>query len=54
MNQAQGRLDDVIDSEVRKVISKNPLREAVRDSNVISQIKRNTSWQAWQAPSQQR
>ena len=43
MTQAQGRLDDVIDSEVRKVISKNPLREAVRDSNVISQIKRNTS-----------
>lgn len=41
--QAQGRLDDVLDSEVRKVISKNPLREAVRDSNVISQIKRNTS-----------
>jgi modulator of FtsH protease HflC len=43
MTQAQGRLDDVIDSEVRKVISKNPLREAVRDSNVISEIKRNTS-----------
>ncbi len=38
--QAQGRLADVIDSEVRKVISKNLLREAVRDSNVISQIKR--------------
>ena len=37
--QAQGRLDDVIDSEVRKIIAKNPLREAVRDSNVISQIK---------------
>ena len=43
MTQAQGRLDDVIDSEVRKIISKNPLREAVRDSNVISEIKRNTS-----------
>jgi membrane protease subunit HflC len=43
MTQAQGRMDDVIDSEVRKVVSKNPLREAVRDSNVISQIKRNTS-----------
>jgi membrane protease subunit HflC len=43
MTQAQGRMDDVIDSEVRKVISKNPLRESVRDSNVISQIKRNTS-----------
>jgi modulator of FtsH protease HflC len=43
MTQAQGRMDDVIDSEVRKIISKNPLRESVRDSNVISQIKRNTS-----------
>ncbi len=41
MTQAQGRLDDIIDSEVRKIISKNPLREAVRDSNVISQIKRS-------------
>ncbi|MGD0727280.1 MAG: protease modulator HflC [Spirochaetia bacterium] len=41
MTQAQGRMDDVIDSEVRKIISKNPLREAVRDSNVISQIKRS-------------
>jgi membrane protease subunit HflC len=43
MGQAQGRLDDVIDSEVRKIISKNPLREAVRDSNVISEIKRTNS-----------
>jgi len=43
MTQAQGRLDDVIDSEVRKIVSRNPLREAVRDSNVISQIKRNNS-----------
>ncbi len=40
INQAQSRLDDVIDSEVRKVIAKNPLREAVRDSNIINQIKR--------------
>jgi len=41
MTQAQARMDDVIDSEVRKIISKNPLREAVRDSNVISEIKRS-------------
>ncbi len=40
IQQAQSRLDDVIDSEVRRVIAKNPLREAVRDSNVINQIKR--------------
>ncbi len=41
ITQAHGRMDDVIDSEVRKIISKNPLREAVRDSNVISEIKRS-------------
>ena len=40
ITQAHSRLDDVIDSEVRKVIAKNPLREAVRDSNVINEIKR--------------
>jgi membrane protease subunit HflC len=38
--QAQSRLDDVVDSEVRKIIARNPLREAVRNSNVISEIKR--------------
>jgi membrane protease subunit HflC len=38
--QAHARLDDVIDSEVRKVIARNLLREAVRNSNVISEIKR--------------
>ena len=27
MTQAQGRMDDVIDSEVRKIVSRNPLRE---------------------------
>ena len=41
MVQAQGRMDDVIDSEVRKIISRSPLREAVRDSNVIREIKRS-------------
>ena len=44
MTTAQGRLDDIIDSEVRKIISKNPLSEAVRDSNVISQIKRSNTF----------
>ena len=39
--QGHARLDDVIDSEVRKIIAKNPLREAVRNSNVISEIKRS-------------
>jgi membrane protease subunit HflC len=40
MMQAHGRLGDVLDSEVRTTIAKNPLREAVRDTNVISEIKR--------------
>ena len=41
MNQALGRMDDIIDSSVRKVIALHPMREAVRDSNVISEIKRD-------------
>jgi membrane protease subunit HflC len=40
ITQAHARLDDIIDSEVRKIIARNPLREAVRNSNIISQIKR--------------
>jgi membrane protease subunit HflC len=39
ITQAQSRLDDVVDSEVRKIIARNPLREAVRNSNTISEIK---------------
>lgn len=38
--QAQSRLDDVISSDVKKVISGNKLVEAVRNSNVINQIAR--------------
>lgn len=40
ITQAQSRLDDVIDSEVRKIVSRNSLREAVRNSNVINEIQR--------------
>ncbi len=40
MSNAHGRLDDILDSTVRKIIARFPLREAVRDSNVISEIKR--------------
>jgi membrane protease subunit HflC len=40
ITQAQSRLDDVIDSEVRKIVSRNSLREAVRNSNVINKIER--------------
>ena len=38
--QAHSRLDDVIDSAVRKIISRNLLREAIRNSNVINEITR--------------
>jgi membrane protease subunit HflC len=40
VTQAHARMDDVIDSEVRKIIARNPLREAVRNSNIINEIKR--------------
>ncbi|HUZ17588.1 MAG TPA: protease modulator HflC [Spirochaetia bacterium] len=36
LEQGFGRLDDVIDSSVRTVISQNPLREAVRSSDYIN------------------
>ncbi len=37
---AQSRLDDIIDSSVRKIISRNLLREAIRNSNIINEIVR--------------
>ena len=40
MERAYSRLDDVIESSVRTVISANQIEEAVRDSNVINQINR--------------
>lgn len=45
VSQAHSRLDDVIDSSVRKVVSTEPLREAVRNSNVINEIKRTDVFQ---------
>ena len=42
---AQSRLDDVVDSAVRKIITRNLLTEAVRNSNVISTIKRSSPYQ---------
>lgn len=46
IGQAHSRLDDVIDSSVRKVVSTEPLREAVRNSNVINEITRTDVYQA--------
>jgi membrane protease subunit HflC len=46
INGAQSRLDDVIDSAVRKIVSRNSLVEAVRNSNVINEIDRPSVYQA--------
>ena len=40
ITNAHSRLDDVLDSAARKVIARNPLREAVRNTNVIREIER--------------
>ncbi len=40
MERAYSRLDDIIESAVRTVVSKNDLSEAVRDSNYINEIVR--------------
>lgn len=50
MTQAHSRLDDVIDSTVRKVISRNPLIEAVRNSNVINEIERSNVYLSESTP----
>lgn len=46
IEQAYSRLDDVIESAVRSVIARNPLEEAVRDTNVINEIEREEIIQA--------
>lgn len=38
--RAQQRLDQVIDASARRIIATHPLREAVRDSNLINKIER--------------
>lgn len=40
LEAAYSRLDDVIESAVRTVITSNQLHEAVRDSNIINEIER--------------
>jgi membrane protease subunit HflC len=40
MERAYSRLDDIIESAVRTVISGNQIEEAVRDTNVINEISR--------------
>ncbi|MDX9802184.1 MAG: protease modulator HflC [Spirochaetia bacterium] len=43
MESAFGRLDEVIDSSIRTIISKNTLREAVRNSNIINELEKTAS-----------
>ena len=45
ITQAQSRLDDVIESGVRKIIARNSLREAIRNSNIINSIERRNVFQ---------
>ena len=45
LTAASSRLDDVIDSTVRKIISSNSLVMAVRDSNIINDIERTSVYQ---------
>jgi membrane protease subunit HflC len=40
ITKAQSRLDDVINSSARDVIAVNPLRESVRNSDLINEIER--------------
>ena len=44
LEQAYARMDDVIDSSVRTVIAENLLREAVRNSNYISNSEMETAY----------
>ncbi len=41
MTQAYSRLDDIIESTIKTVISRSPLREAVRNTNIINSIDRS-------------
>jgi len=49
LNGAYGRLDNVIDSAVRTIVTQNYLREAVRNSNSIQQSKSMESFETGDA-----
>ena len=51
MERAYSRLDDVIDSSVRTIISKNFLVEAVRNTDIINEIERQQTYQQSQGES---
>jgi modulator of FtsH protease HflC len=45
LEQGYARLDEVIDSSVRTIIADNPLKEAVRNTNIINTIAREKNTQ---------
>lgn len=53
LNGGFARLDDIIDSTIRTVISQNNLSEAVRSSNIINRIERAETIQAAGSSSQE-
>ena len=46
ITEAHKRLDQVIDSSVRKIIARNLLKEAIRNSNIINEIERKNVFQS--------
>ncbi len=50
ISQAQHRLDQVLNACARDIIAVNPLREAIRSSNLINEIERKDVYQAQTGP----
>jgi modulator of FtsH protease HflC len=49
ITQAHSRLDDVVNSSARDIIAINPLRESVRNSDIINQIERKDVYRTAQS-----
>jgi len=49
ITQAHSRLDDVVNSSARDIIAVNPLRESVRNSDLINQIERKDVYRTAQS-----
>lgn len=48
--QAHSRLDDIINSSVRRIVARNSLRESVRTSNIINKIERKDVYKTEPGP----
>jgi len=53
ITQAHSRLDDVINSSVRKIIARNSLRESIRTSNIINEIVRKNVFKSQSAETEE-